>query len=182
MEQQKSIKQLNKKIKQLELELHTKKYIHIPMPSWKGFGKFTGFLVCLALSFFNFLLIKSIWITNNLGYVFASEKEMINYAPKFADLIVLYPLIGQYILISFSIIFFVSLFKELKSYDKKGLIFRLIFGLIFGLIGGLIVGLIGGSIYGLIFGLIGELIFGLIFGLIAGLILGLIAGLIGEFN
>jgi len=158
-------KQLNKKIEQLEIKLHTKKYIHIPMPSWKGFGKFSLMIISVLLSFFNFILIRNIWIKENLGYVFANEEEIINYAPKFADLIVLYPLLGQFILISLTVILAVSLFKKLKSYDENGLIGGLIVGLIVGLIGGLIVGLILGLIGGLIGGLIVELIVGLIVGL-----------------
>ena len=163
-------KQLNKKIQQLELKLHEKKYIHIPMPSWKGFSKLCLILFTAFLSIVNFILILRIWNDYNLGYVFVDESELINYAPRFADLIVLYPLLGEFILISLTIILFVSLFKELKSYDEEGLI------------GGLIFGLIGGLIGGLIFGLIGGLIGGLIIGLIFGLIIGLIGGLIGEFN
>jgi len=137
-------KQLNKKIEQLEIKLHTKKYIHIPMPSWKGFGKLCLIGLMAFLSVINFMLILRIWKDYNLGYVFASEEEMINYAPKFVDLIVLYPLLGQFILISLTVILSVSLFKKIKSYDEAGLIGGLIFGLIVGLIGGLIGGLIVG--------------------------------------
>ena len=86
-------KQLNKKIERLELKLHTKKYIHIPMPSWKGLGKLSIILFTAFLSIMNFMLILRIWKDYNLGYVFANESEMINYTPKFADLIVLYHLI-----------------------------------------------------------------------------------------
>jgi len=50
-------KQLNKKIEQLELKLHTKKYIHIPMPSWKVFGKLILIILTTILSYFNFMLI-----------------------------------------------------------------------------------------------------------------------------
>ena len=156
-------KQLNKKIQQLEIKLHTKKYIHIPMPSWKGIGK-----LCLALFTAFLSVINFIWLLQNIT-IFDY-----NYAPKFADLIVLYPLLGQFVLIGLTIILAVSLFKELKSYDEEGLIS----GLIFGLISGLIIGLI----YGLIVGLIVGLIYGLIVGLIFGLIIGLIYGLIEEFN
>jgi hypothetical protein len=163
-------KQLNKKINQLELQLHTKKYIHIPMPSWKGFAKFIGFLGLLTLSFFNFMLIKLIWITNNLGYVFESKEELVNYTPKFIDLIILYPIVAQCFLISLTIILFVSLFKELKNYKEEGLISVLIIGLIYGLIIGLLIGLIS------------VLLIGLISGLLIGLTSGLLIGLIKEFN
>ena len=166
----KTKKQLNKKIKQLELELHTKKCIHIVKPSLAGVGRFSLMIVTAFLSYFNFLLIKSIWVTNNLGYIFASKEELVNYFPKFIDLIVLYPLIGEFILISLTIILAVSLFKKIKSYNEGGLI------------AGLIVGLIAGLMVGLIAGLMVALIVGLIFGLIIGLTIGLIGGLAMEFD
>ncbi len=147
-EDMKTKKQLNKKIKDLELQLHTKKYIHIPQPSLKGIGKFSLTILTAFLSYFNFLLILRIWKDYNLEYVFVAEDELINYAPKFIDLIVLYPIIGEFILIALTVILGVSLFKKLKGYNEDGLIL----GLIGGLIGGLILGLISG----LILGLIGE--------------------------
>lgn len=123
-------KQLNKKVKQLEAKLEVKKhesnYIHIPKPCWKGIGKFFLTVLLGFLSYFNFKLILRIWEDYNLGYVFASESEMINYVPKFADLIVLYPLVGEFLLVSLTIICFVSIFKKLKGYDEGGLIFGLI--------------------------------------------------------
>lgn len=145
-------KQLNKKIQQLELKLHTKKYIHIPMLSWKWIGKLCLTGLMAFLSVINFVLILRIWKDYNLGYVFANEEELVNYAPKFAGLIVLYPLLGQFILIGLTVILAVSLFKKLKSYGEK----EFIGGLISRLIGGLIIGLIVGLISGLIVGLIGE--------------------------
>ena len=174
----KTKKQLKSEINQLKLELHTKKYIHIPMPSWKGFGKLILTLFTAILSYFNFMLILKIWEDYNLGYVFAKQSEIINYSPKFADLIILYPLIGEYILISLTIIFAVSLFKKLKDYDERGLVRKLVDGLIIGLIFGLIVGLIDGLIIGLIVGLI----IGLIIGLVGGLVGGLYVGLEDEFD
>ena len=160
----KTKKQLNKKIKQLELELHTKKCIHIVKPSLAGVGRFSLMIVTAFLSYFNFLLIKSIWVTNS---------------PKFIDLIVLYPLVGEFILISLTIILAVSLFKNLKSYDEEGLVCCSIAGLILGLILGLFIGLIAGVVLGFLIGLITGLVAGVIFGLVVGLILGLTAGLIG---
>jgi hypothetical protein len=53
-----------------------KKYIHIPMPSWKGFGKLCLIGLMAFLSVINFMLILRIWKDYNLGYVFASEEEM----------------------------------------------------------------------------------------------------------
>jgi hypothetical protein len=178
-------KQLNNRIKQLESELvdlkinkHKSDYIHIPKPNGLWFGKFFAFIFLAFLSVMNFLLIKAIWLKFNLGYVFATEEEWVNYTIEGFHLIVLYPLVGEYLFIALTIFTFVSLFKKLKSFDEAGLIVCLIFGLIFGLI----VCLIFGLIVGLIFGLIVCLILGLIFGLIVCLIIGLIVGLPEEFN
>ena len=165
-------KELNLKIRQLErspVKKHEDSYIHIPKPNRIWFGKLFGFLFFTFLSVMNFLLIKSLWIKFNLEYVFDTE-GLGNYVIETFHLIVLYPLVCEAIFIELSIIFFVSLFKKLKSYDEGGLISELIYCLICGLILGLI--------FGLIFGLIG----GLISGLISGLILGLILGLLEEFN
>ena len=145
-------KQLESEIDQLKLELHTKKYIHITMPSWKGFGKLILTLLTATLSCFNFMLILKIWKDYNLGYIFASPSEMINYSPKFADLIILCPIIGEYILISLTIIFTVSLFKKLKGYDEGDFVVELVWGLVGGLIWGLVSGLVVGVIYGVIIG------------------------------
>jgi len=81
-----------------------------------------------------------------------------------------------YVLISLTIISFMSIFKK----DESGLIFGLIFGLISGLIYALIYVLIYALIFGLIFyGLTFSLIFyGLIYALISGLTFSLIFGLI----
>jgi Flp pilus assembly pilin Flp len=163
---------LNNRIKQLESELieakidnHSSEYIHIPKPNGIWCAKFFGFLFTIFLAVMNFLLIKLIWVQFNLGYVSAGEEELVNYTPKAIDLIVLYPLIAEYILIGLSICLFVSLFKEIKSFEEDGLIASLIAGLIYGLIASLIAGLIVSLIYGLIVGLIASLIVGLIVGL-----------------
>ena len=146
-------KQLNKKIELLERQSvkqevakHKSNYIHIPKPKGLTIGKFFLTIFLAFLSTMNFLLIKLIWNHFNLGYVFAKDSEMINYVIEGIHLIVLYPLVSQFILISLTVLSFVSLFKKLKSYDEEGLIS--------GLIVGLIVGLISGLIFGLIFGLI----------------------------
>ena len=179
-------KQLNKKIKNLELQLHTRKYIHIPRPSWKGIGKFSLTLFMAFLSVVNFLLILKIWDKFDLGYVFANEVDLIYYTPKFIDLIVLYPLVGEFILIGLTTILLASLFKELKSYKEWGLISLLVYGLILGSAVGLAAGSISGLFYGLAGGSIPWLIYGLVGGstggLIIGLIIGLIVGLIMEFD
>jgi len=191
-------KQLMNKIKELEKEKekqlnnHTKSYIHIPKLSLLPL---LGIIIFGFLSYINLKLID--W--ELIKVVFSSEETIKNYSFQLINLINIYPLIGEYILISLTIISLVALFKggynKLKSYEEEGLIpglfgglifgliFELIFGLIFGLIAGLITGLIPGLIPGLIFGLIIGLIGGLIFGLIPGLIPGLIFGLIiGLFS
>ena len=178
-------KQLESEIDQLKLELHTKKYIHITMPSWKGFGKLILTLLTATLSCFNFMLILKIWKDYNLGYIFASPSEMINYSPKFADLIILCPIIGEYILISLTIIFTVSLFKKLKDYNEKALIWGLYNGLVQGMEDGLIIGLMCGLVVGFALGPIVGLVVGVIIGLLismCGLISGIIFGLDMEFK
>ena len=139
------------------MKKHEEQYIHIKKPTWKEFGKFTSILLTTFLSIVNFFLIKTIYIKENLGYIFANKEELINYSPKFFDLMILYPILAEYILISLTIILIVSCFKKLNKYDEEGLIFGLTGGLIVGLIVGLIGGLIVELIVGLIVGLTGEL-------------------------
>jgi len=155
------------------IKKHEDKYWHIPKVN---IIPLIGLIIFILLSIGNFYLIdKSVVVE-----AFNCERDNCNL--QSSDLINLYPILGEYILISLSIISLVALFKggykNLKSYDEEGLIF----GLIGGLIGGLIIGLIYGLIIGLIYGLIDGLIIGLIIGLISGLIYGLIFGLAGEFE
>lgn len=163
-------------MKTKQINQHEKEYIHIPKPTENVFRKLIGIFTCLGLSVLNFLIIKTIWITNNLGDAFKPKEELINNALEFTDLIVLYPIVAQYILISLIIILFVSLFKELNSYNEAGLISGLTAGLTLGFSLGLIYGLFVGLIYGLI------VLFELIVGLIIFLFVGLIFGLINEFD
>ena len=146
-----------------KLEQHTKRYIHIPF-SWKSIGLFFAFIGSLGLAIANFFLIISTWKMLKLGPL---NEESIT---GFHQLLIIYPLIGEYILIGLTLICLVALIKggfdKVKRYGEEGLIIGLIGGLIAGLIGGLIAGLIGG----------------LIIGLIGGLIIGLIAGLNEEFK
>lgn len=151
----------NKTLKKYEEE-----YIHIPKPKKRQVLGLTGSIIFGLLSFFNFLIIKSIYVKFNLGYIFANEEELVNYTIEIFHLVICYPIIFEYIFISLTIISFVSMFKKLKSYKKNGLINGLILGLITGLITGLICGFITGWIFGLIFGLIGGLIAWLIVGLL----------------
>ena len=139
-----------------ELEQHKHNYIHVPF-SWKGFGRFCLFLGSLGLSILNFFLIIRIW----------KDYNVLNKTNNsFSQLIILYPLIGEYILIGLIFICLTALikggFNKIKSHKKEGLIAGLIGGLLDGLIGGLIMGLIVGSIVGSIVGLIVGLIVRLI--------------------
>ena len=148
---------------ELELEIHKSKYIHIPKPC---FLPILGMIIFGLLSWGNLYL--SDWGLIKLILFENAEEEVF----QFSQLINVYPIIGEYILISLFFISLVALFKggykNLNEYNEEGLIGGLIGGLIFGLIFGLICGLIGGLICGLICGLIGGLICGLICGLIWG--------------
>ncbi len=124
----KTKRQLNKKIKDLELQIHTKEYIHIPRPSWKGIGKFSLMIVCAFLSYLNFMLILK--FSENCDFL------------KLIDLIILYPIVGEFILISLTVVLGISLFKKLKSYDEEGIVYCLVYVLILGLMGGLILGFV----------------------------------------
>ena len=155
---------------------HEEKYWYIPKFS---ILPLIGLILFTLLAIGNFQLIdKSV-----LKEVFKHCGDNCVYDLIPNNLINLYPILGEYILISLALINLVASikrgYKNLKPYNKDGLIVGLIVGLIFGLIGGLILGLIFGLIFGLIVGLIGGLIGGLILGLIFGLIVGLIVGLIG---
>ena len=108
------------------------------------------------------MLIVSEWERLELGDLDSEE----NY--NLEQLIIIYPIIFEYVLVSLTIICFASCFKKLKRYDEKGLFCGLIGGLIWGLIWGLIDGLVFGLFCGLVFGLIVGLVFGLIVGLVFG--------------
>jgi len=112
---------------------HEEQYWHIP--------KF-NILQILGLIIFSLLAIGNLQLIDKevLHEVFSQDtckKDLpCNLVPH--DLINLYPIIFEYILISLSLISLVALFKggysKLKRYDENGLIV----GLIVGLIGGLI--------------------------------------------
>ena len=160
----KTKRQLNKRIKDLELQIHTKKYIHIPRPSLKGIGKFSLMIVCAFLSYLNFMLILR----------FSEDCDFLNWI----DLIILYPIVGEFILISLTIVLGISLFKKLKSYDEEGIIYCLCYVLILGLMGGLILGFVSW----INAGLIEETIVWIGFILAAMLPVGLVVGTTWEFD
>ena len=124
----KTKRQLNKKIKDLELQIHTKKYIHIPRPSLKGIGKFSLMIVCAFLSYLNLMLILK----------FSEDCDFL----KLIDLIIIYPIVGEFVLISLTVVLGISLLKKLKNYNEEGIIHCLVYVLISGLMGGLILGFV----------------------------------------
>jgi len=161
------MKSYKQRYEELLIKQHEKRYIHIPF-SWKAIGRLFAFLVSLGLAIANFFLIVSLWKLLNLGDL--TKK----YITSFSQLLIIYPLIGEYILISITAICLIALIKG--GFDKLKIIEEN------GLIAGVIVGLIVGLIFGLIDGLIDGVIVGLIFGVITGLIASLIFGLIVEFE
>jgi len=140
---------------------HTKRYIHIPF-NWSGIGRFIALLGSLGLAIANFFSIVYTWRLLKLGNLDKSD------ITEFHQLLILYPIITEYILIGLSAICLTALIKggfdKLNSYKEVGLIGGLIVGLIYGLIVGLIFGLFFGRIVGMIVGLIVGLIYGLFFG------------------
>ena len=138
------------------LQNHKDNYIHIPKPSSVVIGKFFCLIGLLFLNYFNFRLIITIYNYFDMGYIFATAEEVINYTPEFIDLIIIYPIFFQYLLVISFVILFVSMFKKLKSYNEKGLVFGLVFCLILGLLAGLLAGLLGGLVLSLLTGLIFE--------------------------
>ena len=169
---------MNKQKSKHTLQNHKDNYIHIPKPSSVGIGKFFCLIGLLFLNYFNFRLIITIYNYFDMGYIFATAEEIINYTPEFIDLIIIYPMVFQYILVISFVILFVSMFKKLKSYNEKGLVF----GLVIGLIVGLVVGLIFGLVIGLFASLLVGSLSGLLSGLLAGSLSGLVVGLIFEFG
>ena len=150
------------------IKQHEENYWHIPKFS---ILPILGLILFILLAIGNFQLIN----LEVIKTAFSCERGNCNLVSS--DLINIYPIIGEYILISLALISLVAIFKKgyknLKKYDEKGLIGGLIISLILGLILGLIPGLIPGLILGLILGLIISLIAGLIISLILGLIIGL---------
>ena len=167
----KKVKILEQEIMDLKIKQHKEKYIHIPF-SWKHIGLFFLSLFGIGLSIANFMLIITIGNIFKVWELLSATPETIKTTYSgFEQLIIVYPLIGEYCLILGTILIIVAMFKG--GFDKLDFDF---WGLIGGLTWGLIGGLIGGLILGLTWGLIGGLTWGLIGGLIGGLILGLIFG------
>ena len=146
MKQKEKIKQLEKEIINLKIQQHRKDCLHIPF-SWKRLGLFGSTLLSGLLAYLNFILLIFVGKAFKVWALLGAESGIEAFS-HWSQLIICYPLIGEYILISITIICLIALIKggfdKLKSVNDNGLIFRLIFDLIFGLIFGLIVGLMGG--------------------------------------
>ena len=142
MTKKSELQKLEEENTRLKLKMHTKHYIHIPRPSWPSVGRFLAVMATLGLSIANFFLILFTWQLLEL------KNLDVDQTYSFTQLLILWPIIGEYLLISLTIISSIALIKgsftKLKSFDDEGLIFGLIGGLIISLIGGLIVGLIVG--------------------------------------
>jgi len=156
------------------IQQHEEEYTHIHKGSILAIA---GAVLFAILAYLNLYFID--WDVINLVFS-CKESECSSLVAH--NLINIYPLVGEYVLISLLVISLAAISKggysRLKSFDEEGLIM----GLISGLITGLIVSLIWSLIVSLIWSLIVSLIAGLIMGLIFGLIAGLIAGLKEEFN
>jgi len=163
------------------LKNHVDDYIHIPKPRVQQVLAFFGMLFFGALSYLNFILMISIGEIFKVGILINSLTPELEYS-SWKQLIIFYPIIGEYVLISLTIICLGALFKggfdKLNSFNKYGLMS----GQIVGLMGGIILGLFLGFIMGLFNCLIGSLITGFIILLGFGLVIGLIMGLINEFD
>ena len=120
-----------------------------------------GVIIFSLLAYKNYLLIDK-QIINSAFLCSENCNKLVVH-----DLLNLYSIIVEYILIVLALISLVAMFKKgytnLKTFKERGLIYVLIIGLIIGLIS------ISVLIYGLIIGLISVLISVLIIGLIIGL-------------
>ena len=125
------------------IEQHELKYWHIPK---FNILPLIGIFIFTILAIWNYQLIDKN-VINELSKSCSYDCE---YNLNTHDLINIYPIIGEYILISLIIISFVAQtkggYRKLKRCNKEGLIWNLIYGLIFGLLVYLIAGLIFGLI------------------------------------
>jgi len=130
----KQIKELQQEIIDLKIENHRKHYIRIPF-NWKAIGRLFALLGSTGIAIFNFFIIISTWKLVNLGGLNEGDTK------GAYQLLIVYPIIGEYCLIGISFICLVALIKggfdKIKKYDDSGLIGGLIIGLIIGLISGL---------------------------------------------
>ncbi len=121
------------KSKQPEQEIN----IHIPI-NRKSIGLFFLSLVGIALSVLNFMLIIFIGNIFKVWTLLLSNNPTETYS-GFEQLIIIYPIIGEYLIISLTAITIVAMLKDgydkFKKYDEGNLFGGLIVGLIVGLMG-----------------------------------------------
>ena len=181
------VKKMNKtKKEKINLEDHNKKYIHITKESILPLigTIFFGILSYLNLYLFDWEFIKFCIFNLNITK---------HFILKFSHLINICPIIGEYILISLTIIsilaFFKGGYKKIISFKEEGLMCGLGLGLTYGLTMGGIIGLMYGLGLGLGLGLMSVFLSGFVSGFVSGLIIGLglgilifglISGLTGE--
>ena len=156
--------------------------------SWFFVGRFVALFVSLFLVVLNFFLIFASWDFLGLGSLKANGVNV------FYQLLICYPLVGEYLLVALVVVCFVALvkggFRKLKPFREFALLGSLVFGLFFGLFFGLLSGLFFGLLSGLIDISVGCLVGALVdalvgclaVGLVCGLVLGLAWGLEDEFK
>jgi len=144
---------------------HQEKYIHI---RWGDIGRFFALLGSISLAIANFFLLHSIGNTYKVWELLAAEDPQ-NAYQSFSQLIIIYPLITEYILIGLCFISLIGLIKggvnKLDNDDIEPLVYLLIFGIGTVLISGLITGIINGLVEGILCGLIGGLIVQMLLGI-----------------
>ena len=148
---------------------HTKGYIHI---KWIWLARLLFLLGSVALAVANFFLIISVGHTSKVWELIKPSATEGAYR-SYSQLIILYPMVGEYLLIVLCVICLGALIKggfhNLGwDFDDEGLIHALGLGLIFGAVIALMFVLIGGSQ-------------GLICGIILGVGSGLAAALLSSF-
>lgn len=158
-------KPYKQKYEELLIQKHEKTYLHIPF-SWSGIGRFFAVLASAGLAIANFSIIISTWKVLGIGNL---DEEVIGSH----QLLILYPLVGEYLLIG---LFFVCLAAMIKGgYGKLKRVSEN------GLLAGIILGIILGIMLGITWALFGVLFLGLnrsgfIIGSIVGLTIGIIFG------
>jgi RsiW-degrading membrane proteinase PrsW (M82 family) len=120
-----------------------------------------------------------------IGYIipgFETISELTKETTTIKEIRLIWVPVITYLLISFSILMVVRIFKKLKPYKEKGLIWCLVWGFVGGLIAWLILSLIACLILDFMECFIFDFIVTIIVGLIAGPIMGLIWGLVDELK
>jgi len=87
-----------------KINQHTKNYIHIPF-SWSATARFFALLGSVGLAIANFLFLILTWKMLKLGYLDEGDITGIN------QLYIIFPLLGQYLLIGLVFICLTALIK-----------------------------------------------------------------------